>query len=280
MTTSKDPSYPWYPRDAMVDFERLSSDAELITRRLLDFQWLDLRLDADPKVLATLNRKVPPARWRKAWAEIAHLFPLMDGDQKYRQNRRLERVRAERDAFHERQSQRGKKGAERRWLNHQNDGASMPTPLPEHSPSNAKAIADGMLGDSSASASASATKRTTSRRTAATPQSWVAEAVELWAEAIGVVSHGRMGKALKPVVDRWPWDTGDPKGQHVKRWLRVYLDARPYTRRDGSVWGDLPTDTDANAPPRDTRFCTPDDFAQNIQQWRNRCLPLKDRGAA
>lgn len=123
-------------------------------------------------------------------------------------------------------------------------------------------------------------KSATPKTTTVKKPSWVAEAVELWAEAIGVVSHGRMGKALKPVVDRWPWDTGDPKGQHVKRWLRVYLDARPYTRRDGSVWGDLPTDTDANAPPRDTRFCTPDDFAQNIQQWRNRCLPLKDRGAA
>lgn len=108
-----------------------------------------------------------------------------------------------------------------------------------------------------------------------TRAAWVAEAVKLWHDAVGVVTFGHMGNALKPAVDQHGWDTGDPKGQHVKRWLMVYLDCRPYTRRDGSIWGDLATDNDSNAPTRDTRFCSPADFVKNLATWRARCEPLK-----
>lgn len=95
-----------------------------------------------------------------------------------------------------------------------------------------------------------------------------------------MLPYGRVGKALKAAVDQYGWDDGNPKGQHVKRWLLVYLDARPFTRRDGSIWGDLPTDNDGNAPPRDTRFCSPEDFAKNLATWRSRCTPITPRPTA
>lgn len=99
---------------------------------------------------------------------------------------------------------------------------------------------------------------------------WVREAVAIF-EPIGLIPFGRIGRALKPLVKLYGWDTGDPKGQHVKRWLTVYVDARPYMRRDGSIWGDKPGDSPENEPPRDTRHVTPEDFARTLTTWQTRC---------
>lgn len=102
---------------------------------------------------------------------------------------------------------------------------------------------------------------------------WVAAATALFAEHVGILSHGRVGKALKPAVDLYGWDDGDPRGQHVHRYLLAYLTGRPYQRRDGSIWGDRPDDNPANPPPKDTRFCSPEDFVEHLAFWRERCQP-------
>lgn len=99
--------------------------------------------------------------------------------------------------------------------------------------------------------------------------SWVGEAHELYAAAIGLVPHGRLGKALKPAVDAYTWPA-------VKRWFTAYCQTRPYQKRDGSFHGDHPRDKPDDAV-KDTRFCSPEDFAANLATWRERCAPLVPR---
>jgi hypothetical protein len=99
--------------------------------------------------------------------------------------------------------------------------------------------------------------------------SWVDEAHTLYADAIGLVPHGRLGKALKPAVDAHGWP-------QVKRWFTAYCTTRPYQKRDGSFHGDRPGDKPEDAV-KDTRFCSPEDFAGNLATWRERCSPMVSR---
>lgn len=101
------------------------------------------------------------------------------------------------------------------------------------------------------------------------PVSWVEEAHTLYADAIGLVTHGRLGKALKPVVDVHGWP-------QVKRWFTAYCGTRPYQKRDGSFHGDRPGDQPEDAV-KDTRFCSPEDFAGHLATWRERCSPMVPR---
>ena len=50
---------------------------------------------------------------------------------------------------------------------------------------------------------------------------WVNEAVEIYAAQIGVLTHGKAGKTLKPVVQRRGWD-------EVKRALECFCELAPY----------------------------------------------------
>lgn len=88
---------------------------------------------------------------------------------------------------------------------------------------------------------------------------WVTQALTVW-EEIGVVAPGRMGAALRPVVAKHGVDV-------TLAALRSYVKNKPWMRRDGSIWGDLPGDSPANQPPRDIRFCSPDDFAKTLSLW-------------
>lgn len=96
--------------------------------------------------------------------------------------------------------------------------------------------------------------------------SWVDEARALYADAIGLVHPGRLGKALKPAVDAHGWPL-------VKRWFTAYCTTRPYQKRDGSFHGDRPGDKPEDAV-KDTRFCSPEDFAGTLATWRERCSPM------
>lgn len=118
-----------------------------------------------------------------------------------------------------------------------------------------------------------------------TSGNWVAEAQALYAQHIGEITHGEIGRHLKPVVQKYGWDEGDAKlsqadagsgGRHVKAWFKSYLRARPYQRRDGSIFGDKASDRGPGE--RNTQQCSPRDFVRTLATWRQRCEPLDDFG--
>lgn len=124
----------------------------------------------------------------------------------------------------------------------------------------------------SVSVSTSASKITEAPQNGADPagppaaENWPAEAYELWKD-IGILDPGRLGRAIKPAVKEYGWAA-------VKPWLALYIKLRPLQRRDGSVWGDLNGDSPKNEPPRNTSFCSPDDFVKNLNAWRQRLTPI------
>jgi hypothetical protein len=98
---------------------------------------------------------------------------------------------------------------------------------------------------------------------------WPDQAQRIYAEHIGHLAVGRLGKALSEVVKAHGWDTIEP-------WFTAYCKARPYQLRDGGFYGDRPGDKPDGAT-RDTRFCSPEDFARTLNTWRDRCAPLVQR---
>lgn len=89
---------------------------------------------------------------------------------------------------------------------------------------------------------------------------------------IGILPHGRIGKALRPAVERYGWHNPEKPNDSVKRWWEVYCKQRPYQRSDGSFWGDRASDV-GDLPPKNTTWCTPEDFVKNVAKWREDCLP-------
>lgn len=109
------PAYQWYPKDYELDeaVKLMSYEQEGIYRRLLDHQWLNGSLPADPKQIAKLVPKVPAARFLKLWEGIAEKF---NGTVPGRlTNGRLERQRQAAEAYRDGQSDAGKLGAAKRW---------------------------------------------------------------------------------------------------------------------------------------------------------------------
>lgn len=98
------------------------------------------------------------------------------------------------------------------------------------------------------------------------PGGWPNQATQIYAEHIGLLSVGRIGKALKGVVHAHGWEV-------VRPWFTAYCKARPYQKRDGSIYGDAPGDKPAGAI-RDVRFCSPEEFAKTLTVWRERCQPM------
>lgn len=95
--------------------------------------------------------------------------------------------------------------------------------------------------------------------------SWVAEATAMFATDVGRLRHGRIGKALKPLVDAVGWDVphDSPKGhpEHVRRWWGNYCRLRKIRHLK-------PGD------PPDTRFCSPEDFVAHYVEWRDLAQPM------
>lgn len=92
---------------------------------------------------------------------------------------------------------------------------------------------------------------------------WVADACRLWAEHIGLIPHGRMGKALKPLVDLFGYE-------QVGVWLRTYVQLAPITRRDGTLAS--PEDHDALFMAN-ARWMSPERFVETFQVWKHMSGP-------
>lgn len=111
----KAPSYPWFVRDYAEDeaVKLMTYEQEGIYRRLLDHQWFEGGLPGDLTAVACLVPKVSARRFQASiWPAMSAKFELVNGRLV---NPKLERVRADQQAYKERQSAAGKLGAAERW---------------------------------------------------------------------------------------------------------------------------------------------------------------------
>lgn len=154
---NKPPAYQWYPKDAESDepFKLMTYEQQGIYRSLLDHQWNEGSLPADPKAIARLVPKVTRARFLKLWPGIAVKFPLMADNDSRRQNRRLEEQRLEQLEFSAEQSRRGRHGAAKRWerKTRADGGGYSGGDSGSNGGGNGVAIDSPLLGDSSADCS-------------------------------------------------------------------------------------------------------------------------------
>lgn len=90
-------------------------------------------------------------------------------------------------------------------------------------------------------------RSTTSEHDPPTAASWPARLTEAWANAVGVLSVGRIGKALKPLVDKHGEDL---VARAIRHYGREKLDA-----------GEL-------------KFASPEDFARTAVQWIDYARPV------
>lgn len=134
MNESKDPSYPWYPRDFEADepVKLMTLAQEGAYRRLLDHQWLNGSVPGEVEQLARICKNVPVPEMRKLWAVIERCFIRMDGLPIRLQNRRLERERRKRKEHREKQTASGKAGAKARWEKEHGEpnAIALPDPMP------------------------------------------------------------------------------------------------------------------------------------------------------
>lgn len=95
----KRPAYQWYPADADTDevFRLMTYEQEGVYRRLLDHQWNEGSIPADPQVLASLLPKMPRDRFVEIWPLISAKFRPRGSDRLV--NDRLEVQRRQRDKY-------------------------------------------------------------------------------------------------------------------------------------------------------------------------------------
>lgn len=136
----KRPAYQWHVPDARSDevYMLMTYEQRGVYRELLDQQWVEGSLPANPQHLAGLLR-MPVARFEKLWPLISGKFRARDDGRLI--NDRLESYRCELDEFVKIRAKNGSKGAEARWRRHRR--------------SHGKANATAMANDSSVSVSVS-----------------------------------------------------------------------------------------------------------------------------
>jgi hypothetical protein len=96
-----------------------------------------------------------------------------------------------------------------------------------------------------------------------TDPTWVQDACCQWEQRIGRVTFGRMGKALKSLVD-------DHGYEQVGAWLQTYLQLAPAQRRDGTI---ASADEADEVFMANARFCTPEAFVATYQVWKRMSTP-------
>lgn len=125
----KRPAYQWYVADADGDeiFRLMTYEQQGIYRALLDRQWVEGSIPAEPRrIFALLPKMKSFDRFQKLWALISAKFQPHGDDRLI--NFRLESQRRDLDAYIGTQSANGQKGAEKRWR-----GVATPMAPPEPS---------------------------------------------------------------------------------------------------------------------------------------------------
>jgi hypothetical protein len=120
----KNPAFPFYANDYLVDTLRWSRGMKSLHVDLMAESWANGRLedvDGFPKGLSASDKKL--------WTKIVHKWKLVDG---LWINEKLESCRAERERFIEYQIEKGRKSADKRKANKQpevNHGSTTVQPL-------------------------------------------------------------------------------------------------------------------------------------------------------
>lgn len=93
------------------------------------------------------------------------------------------------------------------------------------------------------------------------PVTWVDEFVALY-KPVGLIPHGRLGKALKPVIEEYGIDTS-------RQMWEYYIRHAPHLR-----FGKL------DPANRDTSRMSPEDFVRNAGTWYDKTQPIGGHSAA
>lgn len=188
----KSPAFQFYPHDFLAGRVATYSMEEVgayIT--LLSFDWTLNGLPDSLEKLAKICR-VSLRRFTNIWSVIEDQFPLCE-DRK-RRNPRLQGEREKQLAYSQAMSHNGKRGGRPK------------------KPQESRGLAAVKPDESSPSPTPSPTKRKAS--TANAP--WASRLAIVWGEDVGFINPGRIGKALKPAVDKH----GD---ERVERAMRAYI---------------------------------------------------------
>lgn len=108
---TKPPAFQFYAKDFYASVVSLSLAAKGAYICALTWSWDNGPLPTEPSALARVLTATP-GEFKRVWPEIESRFTLTDAGYI---NRRLEREREKQDAFRNRKSEGGKKGAEQRW---------------------------------------------------------------------------------------------------------------------------------------------------------------------
>lgn len=103
---------PWFPRDFLAATRGWRLISRAIYRELLDCQWEQGGLPADPRTLRELIGATP-AEWRAGWQQVEPKFP--EGGDGLRRNGRLEEHRAKSVKLYANHSKGAKITNARRW---------------------------------------------------------------------------------------------------------------------------------------------------------------------
>jgi len=111
---AKRPAYQWYVNDARGDelFMLMTYEQQGIYRALLDHQWVEGSIPADPHRIAILLPKISEKRFLKLWPLISGKFQPHNSDRLL--NARLESQRQKLDKFVQGQHEKGLKSAQKR----------------------------------------------------------------------------------------------------------------------------------------------------------------------
>lgn len=136
------PAFQFYARDFLVSTTRMTTAQVGLYIRALSNQWDSGPLPADEEELARTLIS-PLAEFRKLWPVVSKKFVLTDAGYI---NQRLERERAKQEAFRLKLSEKGKRGAGKRWAGHDSGNATanataIPLALPAHDSGNASSSA-------------------------------------------------------------------------------------------------------------------------------------------
>lgn len=116
---AKNPAFPLYAQDFLVDVSEWTAEEVGVYIRLLCTQWVNGDLSGDPNRLAISGGP----EIGKVWPTIMRKFKRTEDGRMF--NERLEEVREEKRFFLKNQSEAGKKGAAKRWGKNGDDNSDL-----------------------------------------------------------------------------------------------------------------------------------------------------------
>jgi uncharacterized protein YdaU (DUF1376 family) len=143
MAAESAPAFQFYPRDFLSACEVKAMTLEQVGAyiMLLCWAWQDNGLDPDHLDQYRRALRLPKARWERVWAVVGQRFSVSTnpGCDHNLRNAKQECVRTELKAYHERQQNAGKHGAEQRYGRKGCHSTAMPPLKQPYSSSSASA---------------------------------------------------------------------------------------------------------------------------------------------